>query len=169
MSNLFCDPTCRDTVHRLSETAREIRKAASPNDAYWTASFKEVLRKLGARLEQQVWGHGDGSKGESLDWQFHEWLFDVVWADRDGHWNSFRGLRLACEIEWQRGESPHLEDFLKLTVCRADLRLFVFGCKPDEMECRFDLFKGFEHAMPGRYLAVAVQDGWHDLERPLDS
>ena len=123
---------------------------------------------MGRRPGLQVWGNGNGPDGESLDWDFHEWLFDIVWANCKGPWESFRGLRLACEIEWKTDERSNLQDFCKLTVCRADCRLFVFGCKPDESDLRFDLFEGFRHAVAGVYLTVAVPDGW-DSPEPLPS
>ena len=42
-------------------------------------------------------------------------------------WQGFHGLWLACEIEWSQNKNAVFGDFLKLTVAKADYRLFIFS------------------------------------------
>jgi len=62
------------------------------------------------------------------DW--HEWLWDLCWARMNigaKGWQGFHGLWLACEIEWSQNKNAVFGDFLKLTVAKADYRLFIFS------------------------------------------
>ena len=67
-----------------------------------------------------------------------EWLFDAVWLiKRKGswlpveqfiegdNWSNLEGLKLACESEWHGYLNKVLEDFAKLTIAKADFRVFV--------------------------------------------
>lgn len=159
-------------VEALTIAARKIRKANERGNSLWTRRFKEALRELGKESNFEVWGkdlHWPGGRDGRIDGaNFHEWLFDLCWARCQGPWNTFKGLAMACEIEWGTDQRSHDQDFSKLTVVEADLRLFVFGCKPREEESRFAHFQEASRYSPGKaYLTLAVPDGWNKQEQLL--
>lgn len=119
-------------------------------DGKWTPPFKNALRSLGEKHGYTVWGSFPDRS---------EWLFDIVWAYCV--WPEFKGVALACEIEWKRSDERHREDFCKLTVADCDLRLFVFGCKPGDEDKKFDFIQELASYRSGqRYLAIAVPYTW---------
>ena len=156
MNTLF--PIEREICNRLDETARELYPK-EVNDSVWTVQFKQSLFDLARENDLQPWGTGAGE-------DCPEWLWDVCWAklgrNRAGKydWKDFRGVYLACEIEWRHDDANLLNDFLKLVVARADYRLFVFGCsKEQDAEEKFEmLIRHCPVSGGARYLALAVPD-----------
>lgn len=111
-------------LHKLGVTAYRDNYA----DGQWTTEVKSILLALGQREGFLTYPRATEGRFES------EWLFDIVWLEAkydtsnpEGFdWRKTRGLKLACECEWGTTESAVLEDFLKLTVAIADLRLFIY-------------------------------------------
>jgi len=119
----------------------------------WTRRVKESLWYLGHRERCMVYPSIEGEEGEYPDMNDREdvrkwlrqrrdrkmkmqWLFDLCWvvapyddSKREFDWTRMRGMKLACECEWGRKRTDILEDFLKLTVVLADLRLFIYQNK----------------------------------------
>ena len=145
-----------EILGKLNEVAKECY-AAAVGDRDWTLEFKKALRDLGESHGFQVWSSlGDKSSSE--------WLWDLCWAncpeDKRGNLRAgenLRAIELACEIEWKQHDEWTLEDFLKLTVCNAAHRLFVFTAAATRLD---DQFRRLMKACPGsrgfRYLAVGV-------------
>ncbi|MCK4341434.1 MAG: hypothetical protein KAY37_06905 [Phycisphaerae bacterium] len=148
-------PIEREILEKLKEATQRLKDEGSARK--WTTAFKETLKELGEGRGLAVWGSFSDDPDNS------EWLWDITWADcpkdSEGRY-SWRGLRqvvLACEIEWKPDGDWLLEDFLKLTVCNAAYRVFVFTQVPNNLEKWFDMLMD---ACPGsrgyRYLAIAV-------------
>lgn len=105
----------------------------------WTAAIKAALSGLAIQRGLLPCPNNledDFGRGH---WQFSgEWLLDHIWlavkrnADGSFDWRECRGLVLACESEWLTGEYHVLEDFLKLTIVLADLRLLIYTNEPVE-------------------------------------
>jgi hypothetical protein len=135
---------------RLNRLAGRLYRTAPPGDGVWSQPFRGELQEIGHGLKPkcEVWGTG------LRDWT--EWLLDVCWGRYSG--SSFRGLAMACEIEWKPNPTEWLHDFHKLTVCKADLRLFVFGCRLKfDPKTDFEVLVDASRYDPGsRYLAIAV-------------
>lgn len=120
-------PIERDIVERLHKLGITAFREEY-RDSRWTVEVKRALLELGQREGFLTWPRANESRFE------YEWLFDIVWleAKHDAQnpegfdWRKTRALRLACECEWGMTESAVLEDFLKLTVVIADLRLFIY-------------------------------------------
>jgi|GEM_PF-5819255 hypothetical protein len=94
----------------------------------YTKAVKEELRALGRSKGYLVYPEKVGESGELK----YQWLFDLVWLEAkcekdDFDWKTMRGVRLACESEWNDSDDSILWDFLKLTIAVADVRLFVYG------------------------------------------
>lgn len=101
------------------------------SDTYWTAQVKEQLSNIGTDLGFLVYPIKDKATGKFKE----EWLFDLVWVDARRNesgqfdYKETRGLKLACESEWNASQDSILDDFLKLTFAYADLRLFIYTNK----------------------------------------
>jgi hypothetical protein len=157
LDHLF--PIEREILHRLNDVAGQLyaEQAGTPE---WTLRFKKGLKELGEERGFEVWAKFDDDSASG-------WLWDLCWADcpdekrnrPDGNWRGLRAIELACEIEWKQHDDWTLEDFLKLTVCNAVYRLFIFTAAKRRLEEQFDLLM---NACPGsrgfRYLAVGVPD-----------
>lgn len=169
--NWYADLGCDEIIRKLTLLAKKLYRQGL-SDGSWTLPFKEVLRDIGKHRKYQVWA----SPREKLKCDLHEWLFDLCWAESDDPWTSFKGLRLACEIEWSRTRDGHLGDFCKLAVADADLRLFIFASKSyeraaDDLKTIKDVSKNFP-GVPGkrkRYVALAIpNDGPFKKPLPMD-
>lgn len=155
MSSEELFPVEREILQKLKETTQRLKGETS--DERWTTAFKETLKELGEGRGLAVWGTFSDDPDNS------EWLWDITWADcpneREGRysWQGLRQVVLACEIEWNQRDDWLLEDFLKLTVCNAAYRLFVFTQAAKRHQDQFDMLMA---ACPGsrgyRYLAIGV-------------
>ncbi|MEP4380203.1 MAG: hypothetical protein ABJ215_06280 [Alphaproteobacteria bacterium] len=94
----------------------------------------------------------------------NEWLFDAVWLKYIGE--NLVSIPLAMECEWGT-DSEIDDDFQKLIVSRASLRVMVFGdrnLKNDTTAERLWLSaKLFEESAGDRYLLAGfenLEDGW---------
>lgn len=157
MTDLF--PIEQEICKELSDRARKLTKHASPRE--WTSNFKTGLYELAEKYNLEPWGLGAGDKRS-------EWLWDVCWAKLGGgsegekDWKDLEGIFLASEIEWDYRLDYILEDFLKLTVSKAEYRLFVFACKKEaDVDSVFSMLKRHCPGSEGaRYMAIAVPDDW---------
>lgn len=142
-------PYVNEVIEGLKTKAKELYER-DVKDHIWTEEMKSLLKDIGNKYGYVVWGTGlDNS----------EWLFDVCWIKDGDQWmTEFSGLEMACEMEWGESGEKHLEDFLKLTVCNANLRLFLFGCrKAKDCKGRFDLFRQRSSYTKGqKYIAIGI-------------
>ena len=86
--------------------------------AAWTEAVKTRLCEIGKRHEYWVYTAGitmaDGG----------EWLYDVTWLDYDG--DLLTSAVLVAECEWNSGLDYIDEDFQKLLIASAGVRLMIF-------------------------------------------
>src|SRR6185437_15640258 len=86
----------------------------------WTLALKESLRSLlesiGTNTTEVLYSYRDIGK--------HEFLLDLaVWDRSNGE-----GLLLAVESEWAQNVEAVAEDFWKLLVVKAPVKLMIFAC-----------------------------------------
>ena len=169
MTSLF--PIEQKICEQLDQTASGVyslySKESKPGLTEWTNEVKATLYRLACKYDVQPWGIGAKEAVGGCS----EWLVDVCWIkvgrdkdDGEYDWQRFfYGLLFACEIEWKYSDRELLNDFLKLTVVRADYRLFVFAChKAEEANGIFErLIRHCPQANGARYLAIAVPDRTH--------
>jgi len=90
------------------------------NSKAWTKALKESLRDLletkGTNITEVLYSDGDRGK--------HEFLLDLVVWDR----SSGEGVILAVESEWSQSINDVLDDFWKLLVVKAPIKLMIFAC-----------------------------------------
>ncbi|MGH0029286.1 MAG: hypothetical protein ACQGVC_05820 [Myxococcota bacterium] len=130
--------------------------SASWSNREWTTKVKEALAKAGRARGYQVFA----SSASGVDGG--EWLFDLCWLSYRGEW--LVDAPLVVESEWL----PHSldDDFQKLLVARAKLRLMVFPAR--NSEAADALFERFEasvkrfSAKEGRFLLACWRN---DTER----
>jgi hypothetical protein len=168
--NWYAAQRCDEIIGKLTLLSNDLYRKWLP-DGQWTLPVKQLLRDIGHDRKFQVWA----SPGKE-EFDFHGWLFDLCWARSGDPWPSFKGLSLACEIEWSRSRERHLEDFCKLAVADADFRLFIFASKSYE-QAADDLKEIKAVSMnfprtPGKpkcYVALAIpDDGPSKKPLPMD-
>ncbi len=131
----------------------------------WTRAVKTTLCVLGKSKSYSVYANGVGIGVEG-----GEWLFDVCWLHyaKEGGWLS--DVVLVAECEWGTDDEID-DDFQKLMVARADLRVIVFGDKNDctegtlkilveELET-FAKSNGGKGGASDLYLAAAYESNEH--------
>ncbi len=86
----------------------------------WTSALKNSLRDLleskGTKITDVLYSDRETDN--------HEFLLDVVVWDR----SSGEGVTLAVECEWTQNISAIEEDFWKLLVVKAPIKLMIFAC-----------------------------------------
>ena len=103
---------------KIKESLQRVHQGTYKGQPLWTNAFKNSLCELGERNNYKVYPN---KKKES------QWLLDLCWAKEGNNWQAdFKGLKLACEIEWSRKVDDILYDFQKLTVIDSELRLMIF-------------------------------------------
>lgn len=125
--------------------------------------LKDALCELGHQKRLAVFTSGT----KKMKPEFHEWLWDFVWADqtkkkqRDSGYHIIKRLPLIAEIEWGTSEADRMDDFEKLRFGDADLCLFVCGSEGREdfekavKLCKKTLCKE-GHERRAHYFLVAV-------------
>lgn len=125
--------------------------------SWWTKEIKTQLCRIG----QELGCYTCASQVEKRFVNHGEWLFDVTWLE----WNDkLYSVPMVAECEW--GDLDHIrDDFQKLLVARADIRLmvcdagWVCGCDRQAKETAKQLckwIKAFEGSQAGdTYLLVA--------------
>jgi len=127
-------------------------------DNEWTQEILVSLGNLGKRKNDDfdfyVCSHGFGVADweKSKDWS--EWLFDQSWLeyekDEFGKLQYLKRMAMAMESEWG-DEGDIKDDFEKLLVARADLRVMIFQAKnAEEVGCLFDRLKYLESKYEAR-------------------
>jgi len=152
----------REIVNAVEKASSKCRKPENvSSNEFWTKEIKKELHCLGKRHGLITWG------GE----KHSEWLWDICWADYEGEgrwdqgsYRTFKGVRMACEIEWNYGNQitnvELINDFLKLTVADVDYRVFIFAVHPKQkIDEIFNLLYSMCPPSKGyRYLAIGIYD-----------
>ena len=122
-----------ELIRILHKKSMELKERSNRGEREEDTRTKEILielRELGECLGYSTRNYHRGRA---------EWLFDLVWmVDRERSWSTqfarrntektwenFEKIKLACEMEWNGNGQSVLEDFAKLTVVKADFRLFI--------------------------------------------
>lgn len=130
----------------------EVHKSNINNRSEWTYKFKEKLTLIGEKYGYIVYPNKDKKEGE--------WLVDLCWSKEGKDWKiDFKGLKLACEIEWDSNIDEIIIDFQKLTVIDAEIRLFIFQFNKKEeydniinaikLACEFTKHKDYKYLVVG--------------------
>ena len=146
-------PIEQEIVSGLNQEAERLYEMAATRKE-WTATFKKTLRKLGKERGYEVWAKFDDEPNSG-------WLWDLCWArcDKAHPLQTLSHIALACEIEWTTGDDYLLEDFLKLTVCDAGFRVFIFTWQERTGKHCFRLLMNACPPSRGyRYLAIGVPE-----------
>lgn len=98
-----------------------VKKAGGEKDGVWTHEVKKILVNMAPKTN----GIEVCASGAGANWG--EWLCDVTWLQYSGErfQRPLLKMLLAAESEWG-DEGDILDDFEKLLVCRADVRVMIF-------------------------------------------
>lgn len=96
-------------------------------DHEWTRRIKEELGALGKRKGYYTYG----LKNSPLHCHDGEFMFDLCWLDYGTEDTWLKRVPLVMECEWL-GADDIDNDFLKLLMARADLRVMIFGTQTSE-------------------------------------
>ena len=88
-------------------------------EAGWTTAIKTTLCRVG----QENFGFGVGCHGVPMA-TYGEWLWDITWCSENGQ-GRMTDLPLVAECEWKLRSAAIVEDFQKLLVARAGVRLMI--------------------------------------------
>lgn len=144
----------QEIIHELNGFIAEQENHDFFGDRSWTLRIKERIGNLGLQKGFDVAASGFKDKFEG------EWLFDMVWYEEDEDKRLAR-LPLAMESEWSKNYGAIKYDFEKLLVARAECKLMICQCNPDDTELLFSLLQEAVSAFKGskgeRYL-IAILD-----------
>jgi hypothetical protein len=142
------------TIDEMKEAIKhEIVEAAgrlidfSASDSKWTREILVSLGRLGKRedLDYFVCSHGFGHAAWSEGKDCGEWLHDQTWLDYN--WDitprQLKRMVMALESEWGNA-GDILDDFEKLLVARADLRVMIF--QADDADALSEIFRQLTEA-----------------------
>ena len=148
-----------DSIERILAGFDELEgvETGDFNARRWTKEIKTKLCEVGNGL-----GHYTCASNVGEIANHGEWLFDVCWLEWNGDLYS---VPMVAECEW--GDGHHIrDDFQKLLVARADIRLLVcdagwFGME-EEAKATAQQICGWVHAFNGTrlgdvYLLVAYE------------
>ena len=89
--------------------------------SWWTKEIKTRLCRIG---KEKLGYYTCASQVDKKFVDHGEWLFDVAWLDWEKKDKKLKSVPLVVESEW--GDLDHIrDDFQKLLVARADIRLMV--------------------------------------------
>lgn len=113
----------KDTVllDKICFGFNEVQKKDITGRSIWTNAFKEVLISIGKETKFKVCTTLRNKNDQRIDWG--EWLFDLCWSKVEN--GIFKGLKLICECEWNMDNDDLLDDFYKLIVGKADIKLMI--------------------------------------------
>lgn len=108
-----------DLVHQLA-TRMEAANLDWDDSSAWTRALKDCLRSFleteGSNVSEVLYSSRERDK--------HEFMLDVVVWDRSDR----EGVALAVESEWSQNVKEVAEDFWKLLVVKAPVKLMIFAC-----------------------------------------
>ena len=125
----------------------------------WSEGVKQELVRRGRENGYRTCASAipdDAPAACQPDWG--EWLYDLVWLDVPDQMFAVNGLPLVAEIEWGN-EGDVWDDFQKLLVARADVRVMVFDECPGLVERLTRQIERFTGSVAGdRYLLASYAD-----------
>ena len=137
-------PFIRKIIEELEKFRRTVPSDGLP-DGKWTSGVLTALAKAGKHFGYRV--AASRVPDEHRDWG--EWLYDLTWFDMDkneswetkGHWS----VPMVAECEWKSAKWEIQQDFEKLLIARAALRVMVYDgrhLEPEKLCNWIDLFEG---------------------------
>lgn len=112
--------SCLDEVHEYMNSKAESGERDSL--PAWTHKIKLALATLGHKLgDYKVYGSKLDKEADG-----REFLYDLCWLDYEKPEGFLRGAPLVVECEWGADNAID-DDFQKLVLARAKLKLIVFG------------------------------------------
>ena len=116
--------TNRQLLKEIREGFNDVQNKDIKGYKNWTNAFKDVLLKIGKKEGFKV------CTSSLLNKDYGEWLFDLCWSNEEK--GVLRELKLICEIEWKEKIDHIIDDFQKLSVGKADLKIMIVQYNGEE-------------------------------------
>tara|TARA_R110002110_G_scaffold85816_4_gene223699 strand:- start:32918 stop:33385 length:468 start_codon:yes stop_codon:yes gene_type:complete len=111
----------------------------------WTAVIKSELCRVGGG---NPFGYRVAASGVTKK-DYGEWLYDVVWLDyAEGDTRQLLSVPFVAESEWGNDGDIN-DDFEKLLVARADVRLMIFGEANPDNDATVERLKSYVNGFSG--------------------
>ena len=127
-------PDSFKVLHAIRRGLDGLQLGAAENNETWTKAIKTELCRIGRGPEFRCKVGAHAREVAKCHRDYGEWLYDVTWLgyDRD---DCVTAAHLVAECEWGDGTDID-EDFQKLLLARATVRLMVFdgNYKPGSSE-----------------------------------
>ena len=148
-------PLEREVLEKeLNILAEKARAVGGWGRKKWTRKTKQLMVRLGAQEGHQTCA----TKIDEATWGT-EWLYDVVWLEATENF-VVSDIALVAEIEWGN-ERDVWDDFQKLPLARAEVRVMIFDYRPGLQEALIQQARGFGKSKPDdRYLFASYRDGY---------
>ena len=129
-------------------------------DREWTSFLKRKLREVGKKHEYLVSPCPDDDN--------KEWLYDLIWFRNDSNFQ-LREVALVLESEWSKDPWHIQEDFEKLLVAKAPIKVMVFQKHGNNIDVLWKLLEDgiriFEkQPMDETYILAAFKEEDHEFE-----
>ena len=116
-------PNSFNIIHAVRRGLDDLQVDAAESNVVWTQAIKTELCRIGRReFRCKVGAHS--REVAKCDRDYGEWLYDVTWLEYDGD-GCVTVAHLIAECEWG-GRTDVDEDFQKLLLARATMRLMIF-------------------------------------------
>ena len=151
------------TLEDLEGVLNRLGAEAKAQDGWqrerWTRSVKKELVRSGRENGYRTCASGIPDNAPAAcrpDWG--EWLYDVVWLDAPDQGFSVNSVPLVAEVEWGN-EGEVWDDFQKLLVARAHVRVMIFDEHPGLVERLTQKIERFTGSATGdRYLLASYSE-----------
>ena len=141
-------------MHAVQEGLDNLKVTVRDRDTIWTKAVKTTLCKMGRdRFGYKVYARDVVNAYKNGG----EWLYDVTWLEHGRERDSLlTDVPLVAECEW--GDFKNIvEDFEKLLLARAGVRLMVFnGDYPPRSK---EIVKGLAERV-GKFNGSCAEDAW---------
>lgn len=128
-----CLTACREILSRLPGEAAEGNWEKS--STRWTMHLFGQLREVGILQGFEVRPHQGTQRASG-------WLYDLVWLRRNAD-DSLAEAFLVAESEWDPVKAKIIEDFEKLLLARAEVRIMIFNRRKHSQV--LDMFSDMDH------------------------
>ena len=153
-----------DLIKDIIATIKSIpehHSRGAAGDTKWTSFLKSELRKVGKKHGYLVSPCPDDDN--------KEWLYDLIWFRNDPINHQLCEVALVLESEWSRDAWHIQEDFEKLLVAKAPIKVMVFQNYGNNLPVLWRLLEDgiriFEqHTSEETYILAAFKEEEHEFE-----
>ena len=110
-------------MHAIRDGLRQVEQPQPDTNAKWNRAVLSKLWEIGHQFSCGV-----GARGGRFGADWGEWVYDVTWirCNEERHHDHLVDVPLVAEVEWSGRFSNVKDDFHKLLLARAGVRLMIY-------------------------------------------